>query len=201
MKKSTVRITIAIFVLIVGVVGYFAYLSQKSRKASEEAALTEAQRIISHDLQREYPPTPKEVVRFFTRIQKCLYSDDCTVEDMENLGMKARELFDDELLAINEVEDYIPRLKSEIETFHAEDKKITSISVPSSMDVDQFSEDNYDFARLYCRYSVIEKGNSGQVQIVFLLRRDENDKRRWKIYGWKRADDVEISADTAASEE
>ena len=201
MKKTTVKITIAIFVLIIGVVGYYTYLSQKSRKAAEEAALTEAQQILSHDLQREYPPTPKEVVRFFTRIQKCLYSEDCTVEDMESLGMKARELFDEELLAINAVEDYIPRLRSEIETFHAEEKKLTSISIPSSMDVEQFSADNYDFARLYCRYSVIEKGNSGQIQIVFLLRRDEDDKRRWKIYGWERADNIEIPLDGAESEE
>lgn len=154
--------------------------------------MTEAQQILAHDLQREYPPSPKEVVRFFTRIQKCLYSEDCTAEDMESLSMKARELFDDDLLAINAVEDYIPRVISEIETFHKEEKKITTISVPSSMDVDQFSADNYDFARLYCRYSVIEKGNSGQIQIVFLLRRDEDDNRRWKIYGWERADNVKL---------
>lgn len=192
MKKSTVRVTIVIFILILGVVGYYAYLSQKSRKASADAALTEAQQILSYDLQKEYPPSPKEVVKFFTRIQKCLYSGDCTEEDIRNLGMKAREMFDAELQGINPEEDYIPRLRTEIETFQKEEKKINSISVPSSMNVERFSEDNFEFARLYCRYSVIEKGNTSQMQVTFLLRQDENDKKRWKIYGWERFENVEL---------
>lgn len=196
MKKSTVRIVIAVFVLIVGIVGYYAFLSQKSRKAAEEGVLTEAEKLLAHDLQREYPPTPKEVVKFFTRIQKCMYGDDCTAEDIQNLGMKSRELFDDELLSINPVEDYIPKLRSEIDTFHADDKKITSISVPASVNVDTYTVDGYDFARLYCTYSVIEKGNSGQIQIVYLLRKDKNDNGRYKIYGWERSDNV-VPSDNA----
>ena len=41
MKKSTVKVTIIIAVLLVVVVGYYAYLSGKSRNAANEAKMTQ----------------------------------------------------------------------------------------------------------------------------------------------------------------
>lgn len=190
MKKSTIRVTIVSLVLILGVVGYYVYLSQSSRKASADAALTKVQSILSRDMKRDYPPTPKEVMKYFTELQKCLYNEECTAEEIQQLGMKARELYDAQLLEINPVEDYIPRLKGEVDSFHEEQKRIISISVPTSISVDRFEEDGFEFARLYCRYKVNEKGTSSEMQIIYLLRRD--DSKLWKIYGWERADDVEM---------
>ncbi len=190
MKKTTIRVTVAVLALIVIVVGYYAYLSQKSRKAASDAALTKVQTVLSRDLKKDYPPSPKEVVKYFTELQKCLYGEECTAEEIQQLGMQARGLYDDELLEINEVEDYIPRLIAEVKSFRSEEKRIISISLPASMDVDRFTDDDFEFARLYCKYTVNEKGKSSQMQIVYLLRRDSSKK--WKIYGWERADNVEI---------
>lgn len=195
MKKSTIRITVVFLILIVGVVGYYSYLSQKSRNASAEAAQSKIQMLLSRDLGKEYPPTPKEVVKYFTELQKCMYNEECTAEEMKQLGIKSRELFDAELQDNNPLDDYIPLLKTDIETFHEEKKQILSISLPASVSVDHFSEDGFEFARLYCKYSVMEKGKSSQVQIVYLLRKD--DSGQWRIYGWDRADaaDKEVIAE------
>lgn len=183
MKKNTIRVTVVSLVLIIGVVGYYTYLSQRSRKVSSEAALSKIQSILSRDLEKDYPPSPKEVMKYFTEIQKCLYSEECTAEELQQLGMQARGLYDEELLTINPVEDYIPRLKAEVDGFHEEKKKIISISLPSSMNVDRFEDDGFEFARLSCTYKVNEKGTPSQMQIVYLLRRD--DGKLWKIYGWE----------------
>ncbi len=190
MKKSTIRVTVVVLILIVGVVGYYAYLSQKSRKAASDAALTKVEKLVSRDLEKDYPPSPKEVVKYFTELQKCLYGDECSAEEIQKLGIQARGLFDEELQEINEVEDYIPRLKMEIDTFHDESKRIVSISIPASTEVDRFTEDGFEFARLRCRYNVNEKGGSGQIEVTYLLRRDGN--KRWKIYGWERTDNIEL---------
>lgn len=160
MKKSTIRVTIVSLVLILGVVGYYTYLSQRSRKASADATLTKVQSILSRDLKKDYPPSPKEVVKYFTELQKCLYNEECTAEEIQQLGMQARGLYDAELLEINPVDDYIPRLKGEVDSFHEEEKRIISISLPASLSVDRFEEDGFEFARLYCRYKVNEKGES-----------------------------------------
>ena len=147
------------------------------------------QLVLSRDLENNYPPTVKEVMKYYTDIQKCLYAEECADEEIEQLGMKARALYDDELLAANDVTVHLLQLKSEITSFQEDSKKITAVSVASSANVDTFSQDGYEFARIYCTYTVMEKGKSGMERMVYLLRRDEN--RRWKIYGWDLAANVD----------
>ena len=102
--------------------------------------------------------------------------------------MKARALYDDELLAVNDVTFHLLQLKEEITSFHEDSKKITAASVASSANVDTFTEDGYEFARIHCMYTVLADGKSNLVDMVYLLRRGED--RRWKIYGWDLAQNV-----------
>ncbi|MCI8543589.1 MAG: hypothetical protein HFH95_09780 [Lachnospiraceae bacterium] len=188
MKKSTTRMMLFFLVVIVGAVGYFAYLSGRSRDASKEAAMTAAQLVLSRDLENNYPPTVKEVMKYYVDIQKCLYAEECAEEEVEQLGMKARALYDDELLAANDVTGHLLQLKAEITSFQEDSRKITAASVASSANVDTFTEDGFEFARIHCTYTVLADGQSNLVDMVYLLRRDEN--RRWKIYGWDLAQNV-----------
>ena len=187
-SKNTTKVAIIFLVLIVAVVAYFAYLSNKSRGAEDEAAMTAVKLVLSRDLENNYPPTVKEVMKYYADIQKCLYSQECLDEEAEQLGMKARALFDDELLAANDVSNHLLALKSEITSFQDDSRQITAASVASSANVDTFTEDGYEFARIHCVYTVLDGGQSNLVDMVYLLRRDGN--RRWKIYGWDLAQNV-----------
>ncbi|MCI9652261.1 DUF6715 family protein [uncultured Acetatifactor sp.] len=187
-SKNTTKVAIIFLVLIVAVVAYFAYLSNKSRGAEDEAAMTAVKLVLSRDLENNYPPTVKEVMKYYADIQKCLYSQECLDEEAEQLGMKARALFDDELLAANDVTNHLLALKSEITSFQEDSRQITAASVASSANVDTFTEDGYEFARIHCIYTVLDGGQSNLVDMVYLLRRDGN--RRWKIYGWDLAQNV-----------
>lgn len=188
MKKSTVRITVVFVILIIVVVGYYTYLSGKSKDAAGDAKMTEIQIALSRDLGNNYPPTVKEVMKYYADIQKCLYGGAATDEEIEQLGLKARELYDEELLENNDETMNLLRLKAEVESFQADEKKMTAISVSASNNVETFSEDGYDFARIQCYYTIVEKGQSSHTATVYLLRQDEN--RRWKIYGWELAKNV-----------
>lgn len=187
-SKNTTKVAIIFLVLIVAVVAYFAYLSNKSREVEDEAAMTAVKLVLSRDLENNYPPTVKEVMKYYADIQKCLYSQECLDEEAEQLGMKARALFDDELLAANDVSNHLLALKSEITSFQDDSRQITAASVASSANVDTFTEDGYEFARIHCVYTVLDGGQSNLVDMVYLLRRDGN--RRWKIYGWDLAQNV-----------
>ena len=55
MKKSTLRITIIFIVLIAGIVGYYAYLSGRSRKMDSDAKMTETQLVLNRDMRNDYP--------------------------------------------------------------------------------------------------------------------------------------------------
>lgn len=188
MKKSTVWVTIILILIVVGLVGTYAFLVSRVKDGAADAVMTPVQTALNRDLSKDYPATVKEVVKYYTEIEKCLYNEECTEEELEQLGMQARRLYDEELLRNNEAENYLVRLKAEVKTFRKEGWRYAAISVAGSTSVDLFSQDGYDFARIHCDYT---KGRNGQYWTegrVYLLRRDE--QRRWKIYGWDAAKNV-----------
>lgn len=190
MKKSTVRATIILIVLIVGLVALYAFLMSRM-KSDVPTAMTAVQSVLSRDLTKNYPATVKEVVKYYTEIEKCLYNEECTEEEIEALGMQARMLYDQELLDNNEMAIYMTKLKEDVKSFKGAKQRIVFIVVASSTNVDYFSDDGYDFARLYCGYTVKEsKGRNVSEGRIYLLRRDED--RHWKIYGWDSDDNVQV---------
>lgn len=192
-KKSTVIVTIVLVLLVAAAVGYYAFLAGRERTVTDDTAVTAAQLVLNRDLEKDYPATVKEVVKFYTEIQKCFYNEDCTEEEIEQLGIKARELFDEELLENNEVGSYLERLKLEIEEFKTANKTLASVNVAASVNVDTFTEDGYEFARIYCGYTIADGEGNTSIGQVYLLRRDEN--KRWKIYGWESSDKVNPGAE------
>ncbi len=182
MKKSTVRVTVVTIVLAVVLVGVYAYLAGKRRAVTDDAVLSAAELVLAKDLEHDYPPTPKEVIKAYAEIEKCFYNEECSEEEIEQLGMKARELYDAELLEANEVGSYLDRLKAEIKEFRESNRRLTGVNVAASTNVDIFTEDGYQFARIYCGYTIVDGTGSTNTGMVYLLRRDE--ERHWKIYGW-----------------
>lgn len=183
MKNKSTKITVIVIIVVVFVVGYYAYLSGREQDRKEEAALTVVQDTLSRSLELDYPPTPKEVIKYYNEILKCFYNEECTEEEIEALGNKARELYDAELLAINEQEIYLMNLKADIQDYKDNKRRITSASVASSTSVVTFEEDGYEFARIMCGYNIMERDVSHPSNQVYLLRKDEN--KHWKIYGWE----------------
>lgn len=194
MKKSTVRVTIILIVVIVGLVALYAFLLGRMKGEAAATALTPAQSVLSRNLDKNYPATVKEVVKYYTEIEKCFYNEDCTDEEIEALGVQARMLYDQELLDNNEMAVYITKLKEEIKGFRDAGRRLISVAVASSTNVDYFSENGFEFARLYCGYTIKESnGQSVSEGRVYLLRRDGD--RHWKIYGWDSDDNVQVGGE------
>ncbi len=144
--------------------------------------MTKVQEVLSRNLETNYPQTPKEVIKYYSEIMKCFYNEECNEEELHELAMKAMELYDYELAEINEEEMYLEKLKLEIDNFKEKDFKISSYSMSSSTDVYDFTEDGYNFARLYCTYNVRTGTVMQAVEEIYLLRMDLEG--HWKIYGW-----------------
>lgn len=110
------KITVLLIFLIVLVVGYYSYLSGKSRTEQQEAIMSEVDTALSRDLTNNYPATPKEVIRYYNDLIKCFYNEDCTTEELQELGRKSLQLFDEELRANNEEDTYLTRLQERLRT-------------------------------------------------------------------------------------
>ncbi len=188
MKKAqgTKGLIIAI-VLILLVAGYYYYLSHREVDKTEEVTISEAQDLLLRDLDRNYPPTPKEVVKYFFDLTTCLYNEKLTEADVEALALKLEELYDADLVIHNPKEDYFTDLKSEITAFQTSNSRILNYSTSSSVDVFYFEEDEGSFARLYGTYYLQVQKELKSLEEVFVLRKDEDG--HWKIYGWQPVSD------------
>ena len=191
MKKtntSVTKITVLFIFLLVLVVGYYAYLSGTHRTEQQEAVMSEVDTALSRDLDNDYPATPKEVIKYYNDLMKCFYNEECTAEELQDLGRKSLQLFDEVLQENNDEDTYLIRLQGEVRNYKDNKRKITSVSLAPSTNVDYYSVDGYSFARISCGYTMTENGKKTSTVMVYLLRRD--DSRRWKIYGWETADQL-----------
>ncbi|MCM1100095.1 MAG: hypothetical protein NC079_04470 [Clostridium sp.] len=189
MKKATARTTVIILLLVVLVVGYYAYLSNRSRESREENAFSQVQATLSRDLSKDYPPTPKEVVKYYNEILRGFYYEDSSEDEVEALGIKARELYDEELLEANEIGTYLVRLQGDVQTYRDKERRITGFNLASSNNVEFFDRDGFSFAKIMCGYNIMQDGQTYTTNLMYLLRKDEN--KRWKIYGWEDAQNLE----------
>lgn len=170
------------------IVGYYAHLSNRNtpKEDSRAGVLTEVDKVLSRNLETNYPPTPRELVKYFSEITECFYNEEYSEEKLVELADKIRLLYDDELVANQTEEDYIKQLKEDIEEFQENKRTIYSYEPSSSIDVEPFTEDGYEWARLYCIYSVKEGTQIKKSNTQFLLRKDPEG--HYKIYGWKLAE-------------
>lgn len=194
MRKTSTKVTIIIILVITAVVGYYSYLANRRLEIREEGIMTPVEITLTRDLSIDYPSTPKEVIKYYNQILKCLYNEECSDEEIDSLGVQARALYDAELLQINEFGSYMINLKAEVEDYKAHKRRISNCAVAASTSVDKFTEDGYEFARISSGYTVLEGSQSKPTTIVYLLRRDEDKK--WKIYGWDLAENVNLSQKT-----
>ena len=105
-------------IMILLVVGYYAYLSNKTADNTEEVIqLTATQEVLSRDLQRSYPPSPKEVLKYYSDLTMSLYNEEHDDADVIALAQKARELYDADLLANQTEEQYIRMLAEDIDEY------------------------------------------------------------------------------------
>lgn len=179
MKKKG-RVIILAFICIAVIVGVFWQIN-RSREASVEdmVELTEVQKVITKDLDKNYPETPREVVKTYNRIISCFYGEEYTDEELEDLGNQARKLFDQELLENNPEDAYFGALKADIADYKEHSKTIVSTSVCDSNDVKFQKVDGDECAYVNASYFINEDKKYSRTYQTYVLRKDEDGK--WKI--------------------
>ncbi len=191
MKRSgSVKILIIVIILAAIVLGYFYYLGHRDRKQAEEAvAATVVQSVLMRDLEHNYPPTPKEVVKYYSEITECFYNEEYSDEELTQLATKIQLLYDAELVANKSQDQYMQDLKNEIVDMKKNKYTIASYEVSSSTDVEYFTQDEYSCARLYCTYYLRQPSSGTRVASLerFVLRQDQDG--HWKILGWELVED------------
>ncbi len=189
MKRSKgIRGMVVFLFLICLLVGYYFYLSNKVGGNEAETETTKVQEVLLRDLSRNYPASPKEVLRYYSELLQCMYNEECSEQELEQMAERAMEICDADLVSYQS-EEFITRLKSDVTAYKEQDVQISSYKTSSSTDVEYFTKDGRECASLFCSYT-LRKGTSLQIlEEVFIMRKDEDG--HWKIFGWDEASAVE----------
>ncbi len=191
--KKVLRIGIAVICMVCLVVGYYAYLSKRNASTSSETVteLSEVEAIISKNFNKEYPATPRAVVKWYNRIITAYYAEDFTQKELEQMADQARMLMDDELLALNPRDTYIASLTLEIEDFHNRSRTIVSSTISDSKEVQYKTVNGYECAYVSAYYFIREGSSYTRTYEDFCLRKDSDGD--WKILTWRLSTEDEIN--------
>lgn len=185
MKKSRVIIIVVVCVaLLVG--GYLFWMNKNGNASSEDVELTKVQQLITKDLSKNYPATPREVVKLYNEIITCYYSEEYTEDELEALADMVLSLMDAELAANNPKEDYLKRVKADILSYEAAERVIVSYTLESSNDVEFGAIDGEESAIVQSSYFIKEKNSYSKTYQDYLLRK--NEAGEWKILGFEKVE-------------
>lgn len=181
MKKARlIIIALACICLICG--GYILF-SQNNTVSEED--LTEVEKVLVKDLRKDYPKTPREVVKFYNRIVQCYYSEKLSDKEIEDMADQMLCLLDEDLLMVNPRDEYYRSVVSDIKEYNEKNKRIVNSDVCDSNDVvyvDDVKDGSTEVDKLAyvnASYFVNTDGEFTNTYQQFVLRQDEDG--RWKI--------------------
>ena len=193
MKK--IGIVIIAIVLIAGISGTFYMVNSNSqKKVQKEKTLTDIQKITSKDLEKNYPQTPREVVKLYNKILSCYYKETYTDKELDGLVEQALKLFDDELAANNPKDTYKQSVKDDAKNYSDQGITMAQTDVCDSNDVKYITDNGKKIAYVRASYFMKEGSSYSKTYQDYVLRQDE--KGCWKILTF-----YKVEADTDAETE
>ena len=141
--------------------------------------LTEVQRITTKDLDKNYPQTPREVVKFYNRIVKCYYGMQYSDEELDALTDQALKLFDDELAANNPKDTYKQSVTADAQSYKEQGITLAQTGVCDSNDVKYVTDNGNKIAYVKASYFMKEGSSYSKTYQEYVLRQD--DEGHWRI--------------------
>lgn len=184
MKKLKYLMTLAL-ILVLGLTAYY-FVVNKSNKDSEDskdATVSAVDKMLSKDLEKNYPKSVREVVSNFISIQECYYNEDMEEDKLVQLAYQAMRLFDDKLVEANPFDKYYAELTKEIEQYKTEGKTLYRTILDKASEVEYSEIDGVKYAKINCIYYLKASKGTDKVTETYALRCD--DEGNWKILGWQ----------------
>lgn len=180
-------------VMVITVFALYYYLVNKVERSAPEVETTAVQDVLLKNLETDYPPTVREVIKYYNEIMNCYYKENPTDAELEQLADKAMGLYDTELVNFQSREQYLEDLKAEIAAYAATGTVLSHVALSSSTAVDYYTYNGRECAQIRCVYTMRQKTSLMTLREIYVLRKDDNG--RWKILGWSPAEDETETAE------
>ena len=195
MKKSKMGIggTIVMVILfVIVVVGIYLMITRTKNEGKLESNvdITEYSTLKQRNLITNYPQTAREVVKLYCRITKCLYNEELSDSQIEELVDMLRMLYSSELLDENPREDMIGLVKGDIQSYKKFERTINSYSIDDSGDI-VYVRTTKPAKATVNMYFTIKAGSAFERAYEEILLVEENENI-WKILGWRQSEDTSL---------
>lgn len=186
-QKSPVKTLILMLFLTAAIVAVYFVMSSKNDQSNVEAKAeeTEVEKLLGKKIEKNYPATPREVIKLYSRMLKCMYGEEMTDRQIEEMSLQVRKLFDDELLEQNPEKAHLDAIEADIAGYRMNGKSIISYNIEKAGDVVYNTIKGRECATLRAYYTVKQKTEYTRSYEEFILRR--NEKGEWKILGWRQS--------------
>ena len=180
---GTIVFMILFAAVVIGI--YFAITRGKDNKSTKEipTEVSEADTLIKKDLDWEYPATPREVLKLYCRITKCLYNDDLTDEQIKKLVSQVRNLYSFDLLENNAEDEQIALIKGDRDEYKKEKKTIFNYAIDSANNIQYIDTNAGKTAVIKMNFTLKAGANMDRAFEEFSLIQE--DSGRWKIAAWR----------------
>lgn len=180
--KKTIIVMVAIVTVVLG--GYYIITNYIIHDKEEVTlATSEVEMLLEKDLIENYPATPKEVIKLFSRMSKSFYDREYNDKQYEGLVEQFRILLDRELRENNPENEYVENLKNSVKEYQSAKRGIASYYFINDGKVKYATIENQECATIQVAYTLREGTVVLNTAQEFLLRQDENNN--WKVLGWK----------------
>lgn len=179
MKKKVGIIIAALLCIAVLCVGF--YFLKENSISSAEKELTKVEKIITKDLDKDYPATPRETIKLYNQIIMAFHQEKYSAKELEGMCNVAYGLMDIELQGNNPFDEYMVSVQNEVANYNARKREILQANVCDSNEVlyKTDSSNGDDVAFVTASYFVKEDGEYTNTHQMYVLVQDENDN--WKI--------------------
>ncbi len=182
MKKRIIIIIVAI-IIIAGVLGAFYYSIHYNKTNIENSTeVSELDDLLTENLELNYPASPRAVVNEYSRYLVALYNEDYTDDQFNTLTDQMRILLDEELLEENPLEFFRSSMRTEADSYKANEWQVTDFVIPSSDEVTYDTVNGDDCALVTVSYFIKQKNTYAKTVQDFVFRQD--DAGKWKILGY-----------------
>lgn len=189
-KKGILVTVIAMTVIVAILVFAFIQGGWGSDSETDSTKEGEVQKLLARNLDSDYPATPREVVKLYSRVMKCLIDENVSEEDFTKMSDLLRELYDEELLAVNPKKENEASLKQEIEGYSDNKAQITNYVIQNGSSLVQEKVNGQNYVTVQASYLMWDTDGYKKTYEQFRLREDTDNK--WKILGWEQIDPVTI---------
>ena len=185
MKKrmGTTGFTTIILLIVIAGLGYYTYLNNQAGNKQDPAVKSEQEKLLNYDFEKDYPKTARETVKLHCSYLKNAYNDAFTEDELFIVNKNIRQLFDEELLAVNTEDQQLQGMKDEIQLYKDKKQRFVSFTLAEGSQIQYNTENNIEYAKMKVTLALNIDSTAVSVEEAYILRKDT--KGKWKILGWQ----------------